>query len=461
MEKYTYYYFLGIGGIGMSALSRFIQQQGNTIFGYDKTSTPLTTQLLQEGIHIGFKDCIEHIPEEIINNKNKSLIIYTTALHKNNQIINYLRKNGYIICKRSEALGKFTQFYPTIAVAGTHGKTTTSAMIAHLLYVAQKNMIALIGGIMQNYRSNFLMQGKLVPNTIFVVEADEFDRSFLYLHPNWAIVTTVDADHLDIYESTDAIETAFKNFIQLVPPNGYKCLQQKVTQQLKINNKSTNIQQYALKNSKIYAQNILNTNGNFQFDYISSKHIIKNIILSTPGHYNVENALAAITLCLKLGIETSVIKKGFASFKGIQRRFEYIIQKKNLIFIDDYAHTPTEITALLQAIKKLYPAKKVTSIFQPHLYSRTKDFSKAFGQSLSLADEVFLLPIYPAREPPIPGITAQYIFDHIFITKKFLCQKENLFDLLKKNSKFEVIVTIGAGDISQLIESLKNFFISY
>ncbi len=456
MQKYDYYYFLGIGGIGMSALARFMKKQDSEVFGYDRTSTPLTAQLTQEGMVIGFEDSIEHIPEKIVQHKARSLIIYTPALPHNHQILHYLQKNKYTICKRSEALGMLTQSHFTVAVAGTHGKTTTSAMIAHLLYAAKKNMVAIVGGIIQGYESNFLIHGQPTRDTIFVVEADEFDRSFLRLHPNWAVITSAGADHLDIYKEQKTLEAAFKTFGELVPTNGKLCIQQAVAKKLFANNNALPIIKYALHGNNVRAENIQVCNGYFRFDYISPKHAIYNIALPISGEHNIENALAAITVCLALGLEENFIKKAFTSFKGIKRRFEYIIQQKNLVFIDDYAHHPTEIQTLLHSVKKLYPHKKITAVFQPHLYSRTKDFTEAFAQSLCLADEIFLLPIYPAREAPIAGVTSKCIFDRMHLAQKFLCKKDDLFDLLKKNTKLEIFVTIGAGDIAQLVQPLKK-----
>ncbi|MCG8341168.1 MAG: UDP-N-acetylmuramate--L-alanine ligase [Cytophagales bacterium] len=456
MKQYSYIYLLGVGGIGMSALARWFKRQNAQVFGYDRTATALTAQLIQEGIAIHFEDRVELIPKEVLHNRTESLIIYTPALSSNHQLLNYLRKNNYLIYKRSAVLGILTQTNFTIAVAGTHGKTTTSSMIAHLLYAAGKNMIAFLGGLLQGYDSNLLMRGKTTDAPILVVEADEFDQSFLRLHPNWSVITSVEADHLAIYRGKQAVEENFSAFAERVPADGKLIIQQEVATKLLAQAKTaTSVAQYALAGSDIRAENMRLEEAYVCFDYISKTQVIRGIKLAMPGYHNVENALAAITVCLALGLEVDLIRQGLTTFQGVQRRFEYIIQRKALVFIDDYAHHPTEITALLRSIRALYPSRKLTAIFQPHLYSRTRDFASGFAQSLCLADEVILLPIYPAREAPMAGVSSQCIFDQMPITRKFLCEKDNLLDLLKRAATLEVLVTIGAGDIDKLVAPIK------
>ena len=456
MQQYRYIYLLGIGGIGMSALARWFKRQNVQVFGYDRTATALTSQLIQEGIAIHFEDRVERIPKEVLHNRTESFIIYTPALASNHQLLNYFRKNSYPVYKRSAVLGILTQTNFTIAVAGTHGKTTTSSMIAHLLYTAGKSMMALLGGLLQGYNSNFLMHGKTTDTPILVVEADEFDRSFLQLHPNWSVVTSVEADHLDIYGEEQVVEENFRSFAERVPAAGKLIIQQAAATKLLAHAKTaTSVVQYALAGSDIRAENICSQEAYFCFDYISKAQVIREVKLAMPGYHNVENALAAITVCLALGVEVEVIRRGLATFQGVQRRFEYILQRKTLVFIDDYAHHPTEITALLRSIRALYPSRKITAIFQPHLYSRTRDFASGFAQSLCLADEVILLPIYPAREAPIAGVSSQCIFDQMPIARKFLCEKDHLLDLLQRAVTPEVLVTIGAGDIDKLVAPIK------
>ena len=460
MKAYKHIYFLGIGGIGMSALARWFNSQHTQVFGYDRTATPLTDQLTQEGITIHFEDRIECIPHEILKKKAASLIVYTPAIPSHHQILNYLINDNYTIYKRSAVLGMLSQAHFTIAVAGTHGKTTTSAMIAHLLYTADKPMVAFLGGVLQGYHTNLLIRGKHTQATLAVVEADEFDRSFLRLYPDYGIVTAVDADHLDIYGEQSALEDAFKTFIQRVPVDGKLILQKKAAQLLLVHDKyGPRIVEYALAEGAIRAAHLQIGEHHFCFDYVSKEVTIKEIKLAIPGYHNVENALAAITACLYVGLSPEVIRQGLATFKGIKRRFEYIIRQGDLIFIDDYAHHPVEITALLHSIKRLYSNKKVTVVFQPHLYSRTQDFAAEFAQSLGLADEVYLLAIYPAREAPIQGVTSKCIWDRMSLERKFLCDKENLLPLLKQNARLEVLVTIGAGDIDTLVQPIKRFLL--
>lgn len=457
MKHYKYIYLLGVGGIGMSALARWFKHQNAQVFGYDRIATALTAQLIQEGITIHFEDRVERIPKEVLDHRTESLVIYTPALASNHQLLHYLRTNNYAIYKRSAVLGILTQTHFTIAVAGTHGKTTTSSMITHVLYTAGNNFVAFLGGLLRGYDTNLLIHGTTTDFPILVVEADEFDQSFLQLHPNWSVITSIEADHLDIYGEKQAVEKNFSAFAERVPADGKLIIQQGVaTKLLEQTKTAASVVQYALAGSDIRAENIRPQEAYFCFDYINKKQIIQDIRLAMPGYYNVENALAAITVCLALGVEVDLIRRGLATFQGVQRRFTYIIQRKSFVFIDDYAHHPTEITSLLHSISVLYPRRKITAIFQPHLYSRTRDFASEFAQSLGLADEVILLPIYPAREAPIAGVTSQCIFDQVPIAQKFLCEKDYLLAWLKQNRHLEVLVTMGAGDIAQLVASIKS-----
>lgn len=459
MKDYQYVYLIGVGGIGMSALARWFNAQAIQVFGYDQTATSLTDQLIQEGIQVHFDDQVAAIPEIIRDRKDQTLVIYTPAIPNQNRVLSHLRANHYQAFKRAEVLAMLTKHHRTIAVAGTHGKTTTTTLLSHLLYSAGKNMVGFLGGIARGYASNLIMNGTPQKDTMMVLEADEFDRSFLHTQPHLAIVTTADPDHLDIYATQQSFEDAFKDFIALVPPTGKAIVHQKVAQQLQLAKETPQIVRYAIDNAPVSAANIEIKEGNFCFDYVSDEVTIQQLSLALPGHYNVENALAAITVCLNLGIAPEEIRKGLASFQGIERRFDYVIRTENLVFIDDFAHHPVEIDALLKAIRTLYPTKKLTAIFRPHLYSRTRDFERGFAQSLDQADQVLLLDIYPAREAPIAGITSACIFEHMVLKQKMMCTQENLLDALAQQGPLEVVALIGAGGVAHLIPSLEEFLL--
>jgi UDP-N-acetylmuramate--alanine ligase len=375
------------------------------------------------------------------------LVVYTPAIPKEHTELNYFINNGFELKKRSEVLGLITESKFTVAIAGTHGKTTTSCMVTHLLKECRIDCSAFLGGIASNFNSNLVI-GK---SDVVVVEADEFDRSFLTLSPDIAVVTSTDADHLDIYGEHAELKKSFNQFLAKIKPNGfyfYKAGLDLISDKKAIS--------YAVNSAsaEIKVKNIRIENARFVFDYISGKAIINDIELNVPGYHNVENALAAISIALELGCESEKIKKGIASFKGVKRRFEYILNTKEIVFIDDYAHHPTEIEAFLNSVKALYPNKKLTVIFQPHLYSRTRDFVEGFASSLSKADEVMLLAIYPARELPIEGVSASIIFDKITTNKVLLSKDEVLTELAKRETN--LVATIGAGDIDTLVLPIKN-----
>ena len=461
MKDYAYVYLIGIGGIGMSAVARWFNAQPIQVFGYDRAATALTDQLMQEGIQIHFEDCIEAIPAEIRAHREQSLIVYTPAISSQNQVLRYLKANNYRVCKRAVVLGMITQQHPTLAVAGTHGKTTTSSLAAHLLYTAGKSMVGFLGGIAKDYGSNLVIQGPIHEDTMVVIEADEFDRFFLHLHTHTAIVTTVDPDHLDTYGDVQGFSDAFKEFIARVSPAGQAIVHQKAAQQLQLAEDAPNIVRYALADAPVSAANVHIKEGDFYFDYVSAATTIRGLRLGVPGYHNVENALAVITACLALGLDAEAICKGMATFQGIKRRFDYIIRTKQLVFLDDYAHHPMEITALLQAVRALYPSKKLTAIFRPNLYTRTRDFASAFAQSLDLADQVFLLGIYPDREEPIEGVTSACIFDQMALGQKFMCTRESLLDALGQQGKPEVVVLIGSGGTSSFVPLIKDFLLNH
>ena len=459
MKRYTHIYFIGIGGIGMAAIARWLKQQKKEVFGYDKTATLLTEQLIMEGIPVNFEDELVAIPTQIIANKADTLVIYTPAIPQDHYILNYLQEQGYTIQSRAPVLGGITKNKFTIAVGGTHGKTTITAMIAHILYYTNKNMIAFVGGIVQGHNSNCLMNCKIEAAKIIVTEADEFNRSFLELSPNYSIISAIDADHPETYTSKNDMVKAFQQFIRNTSEK--LIIQEKASQQLIIDPAySGTVLTYGSGGGAAYAANVHLDPIHTHFDYVSPAMTLKKVVLPMPGAYNIENAIAAITACLYLGVDEESIRQGLHTFQGIQRRFSYIVRHENCVFIDDYAHHPTEVRALLETVRALYPDKCITAIFQPHLYSRTAAFASEFGASLSLADQVFLLPIYPAREAPIPGVDSTLILNSVTTQDKWMTTSSLLVDDLEMHSQSEVTITIGAGDISQLVQPVKGYLLS-
>ena len=434
-------YFIGIGGIGMSALARYFKSIGKNVAGYDKTKTELTDELETLGIAIHFEDAIESIPTEFYT--ENTLVIVTPAVPVSHSEWNYLLERNYQIKKRAEVLGIITKNTFCFAVAGTHGKTTTSSILGHILYESGADVTSFIGGIVENYNSNLIGNGK----TITVVEADEFDRSFLHLHPNIACITSMDADHLDIYGDKKSIEDSFEEFADKVSDKS----QLFVTKNLPLEGVTVAVNEEA--NYKAF--NIRIENGNYLFDVQTPKEIISNLEFGLPGKHNLTNALMALAMAKTFGTSNDAIAKALKSFKGIKRRFSYQIKEKSLVYIDDYAHHPTEINAVHQAVSELYPNQKVLAIFQPHLFSRTRDFGDDFAKSLSAFDEVILLDIYPARELPIHGITSKWLLDKMTISDKKLVTKEALIPTILQ-SDAKIIVTIGAGDIGELVPTIKK-----
>jgi UDP-N-acetylmuramate--alanine ligase len=433
-------YFIGIGGIGMSAIASYFNSNGKNVAGYDKVPTEITKTLEKSGVEIHFEDTLASIPT-IFKNIDNTLVVYTPAVPKNHLQLNYFLNNNYNVLKRSEVLGIITKSTFCLAVAGTHGKTTTSTILGHILHEAGTNATSFLGGISENYQSNLILGG----NEISVVEADEFDRSFLKLSPNIACITSMDADHLDIYGEHSALEQSFKDFAAKVSDTLF------VRKGLPIEAKTFGIEERA----DYDAQNIRIENGTFIFDVQTPSEIIKNIQINLPGKHNVLNTVAALAMANSYGISLQVIAKALLNFKGIKRRFSYQIKTDELVLIDDYAHHPTEINAVVDAVRELYPTKKVLGVFQPHLYSRTRDFATDFAKSLSQFDELILLDIYPARELPIEGITSKWLLSKIAVENKQISSKEKLVEnILKSNA--QVIVIIGAGDIGELVVKIKN-----
>jgi UDP-N-acetylmuramate--alanine ligase len=452
LKQYDSIYFLGIGGIGMSAIARWFKHKGWRIAGYDKTPTPLTHELIEEGMEIHFDDKIEFIPGYIT--KEKTLVVFTPAIPKNHLEYNYLKDNGFTIVKRSEVLGLLTKNYKTIAVAGTHGKTTTSSLIAHILKSANRNMVAFLGGITSNYDSNLVMNGEVNDDTLIVVEADEFDRSFLRLFPEMAVVTSADADHLDIYGDHASMLTSFRDFIKQIHKGGKLVIHESVANLADGENQITK-ETYGMSQGQFFAGSITTKGGFFEFDLKGFARTIEKIQLGVPGFHNMENAIAATIVARHVGIDEKTIKDALASFKGVKRRFEFIIKKEHLVYIDDYAHHPTEIEAFLKSLKSMYAGKKLTVIFQPHLFTRTRDFAEGFSKSLSLADEVLLMDIYPAREEPIPGVTSDMLFKDITSSVKIRCSKKDVMEKLE-GLDVEVIATVGAGDIDTFVKPIRE-----
>jgi UDP-N-acetylmuramate--alanine ligase len=454
LAQYENIYFLGIGGIGMSALARWFLKQGMRVSGYDRTATTLTSALEKEGIKVHFEDSVAAIPEEVRSDKDKTLVVFTPAIPKDHQEHQFLRENGFTIMKRSEVLGLVSKDYVTVAVAGTHGKTTTSSMVAHLLKTANKNMVAFLGGITTNYASNLVMNGDVSKDTIAVAEADEFDRSFLRLFPKIAIVTSADADHLDIYGDHESLIASFRDFIRQIDDGGYLIIHESIVEKLAADIQHVTKNIYSMSRGQFFAGNITAKGGFFEFD-LQGFGKVEHIRLGVPGFHNIENAVAASLAAWHCGVDLPTIKKGLESFSGVKRRFEFVIRHERLVFVDDYAHHPAEIEAFLKSMKSMYPRKKLTVIFQPHLYTRTRDFAEGFSKSLSLADELLLMDIYPARELPIAGVDSDMLFKNITSPVKIRCSKKDLMEKVEKLD-VEILATVGAGDIDTFVEPIEK-----
>ena len=459
INNFDYFYFLGIGGIGMSALARFFKAMDKKVFGYDKTQTPLTNALQAENMTIHYDEDVKKIPAEITNiqNKTKVLIVHSPAVPKTHLEYQYFEQNNFCIKKRAEVLGMLTQNNFTIAVAGTHGKTTITSMITHVLHSNGIDCTAFVGGITLNYASNLVLSKK---SKVIVVEADEYDRSFLNLYPDIAVISSIDPDHLDIYNTKSEIENTYAQFANQIKTGGtliYNVDQAgNLLSQHKINASSIS---YSLNEANWQASHITYFDDHSEYSIIGNSENIKNVKLGIPGKHNVENSLAAFIVAKQMNLSNEKIIEALGSYKGVKRRFECHIKTDKFIYIDDYAHHPREIEAFVKSVKNLYPNKKITGIFQPHLFTRTRDFLDQFAESLSLLDELMLLDIYPARELPIPGINAELLLNKVQLQNKNIYTQE---EVVKKITEKEngVILTIGAGDIDLLInpitEILKN-----
>ncbi len=442
LETYQTFYFVGIGGIGMSALARYFNASGKKVLGYDKTNTKLTQQLMKEGIDIVFEDGVDEKVAQLSN--DDTLVIYTPAIKKL-EILEHFNKNEFDVLKRAKVLGLITKNTECIAVAGTHGKTTTSTLISHMCKEADLPFSCFLGGISENFKSNFLFNG----NTLSVVEADEYDRSFLNLSPDWAVVTSIDADHLDIYGDKNHIEEGFRQFAALVPDNKKLFVKKGIEIGREHHTYAVN------EKADYYSDNLRMDHDKIYFDFHTPTETIKDFVWGIPGIHNVENATVALAILSNLGVNFDVLKKAIADFKGIKRRYTKHFYENGKIYIDDYAHHPTEINAVMSSVRTFYPDKKILVAFQPHLFSRTRDFADDFAKSLSNADELVLLDIYPARElqENFPGVTSDWLLEKVTLDKKETSSLQEAFNKIK-NKDFDILLTVGAGDIDTLYDPI-------
>lgn len=451
MEK-NKIYFAGAGGIGMAALERYYLSRGCRVAGYDRTPTDLTRALVKEGVDITFDDSVEAIPADFRTSPEEVLVVYTPALPDNHPQLEYFRTHGYEVVKRAEVLGRITRDSKGICFAGTHGKTTTSSMAAHILHTCPTGCNAFLGGTLRNYDSNLLLSAT---SPYSVIEADEYDRSFHHLSPYIAVITATDPDHLDIYGTEEAYLESFARFTELIRPGGSLI----VHEGLKLvprPGKDVKVYTYSRDKGDFHAENIRHADGEIIFDFVAPDMVIRDINLGVPVEINIENAIAALAACHLTGdMKADAAKEAIATFKGPKRRFEFWLKETSPVkaIIDDYAHHPDELKASINSVKALYPGRKLTVAFQPHLYSRTRDFAPEFAEALSLADEVILLDIYPAREAPIPGVTSKIIFDRITAPVKTMITKDDLTETIK-NCNFEILLTVGAGDICNYLPEI-------
>ncbi len=433
MTNISHLYFIGIGGIGMSALARYCQGEGKMIYGYDKTPSDITAALQTEGMRLTFTDTVSEIPSEVLTAQN-TLVVYTPAIPESNTILSWFRANEFNVLKRAALLGDITKHTTCLAVAGTHGKTTTSAILGHLMAACDMPVTAFLGGIAENYHSNFIQNG----TDISVVEADEFDRSFLQLSPDIACVTSMDADHLDIYGDSNAIEAAFKAFSELLPKKENLLFKKG----LPLEGQTVAVGEEA----DFEARNVRIEDGCYVFDLKTPTELIRDMKFCLPGHHNLHNAVTALGMAISAGTPTHGLPKALANFRGVERRFSYRIKEDDLVLIDDYAHHPTEIDALHQAVEEMYPEEQKLIVFQPHLFSRTSDFGDGFARSLEQFDEVVLMHIYPAREEPIPGIDSAWLLSKVQHVNKQLVNRSDLADVIGRSS-CRIKLMVGAGDI--------------
>ncbi|MBP3243980.1 MAG: UDP-N-acetylmuramate--L-alanine ligase [Bacteroidaceae bacterium] len=442
-------YFVGIGGIGMSAIARYFLSKGIFVAGYDKTPSNLTEELQKEGAEIHYEEDEALIPE-CCKDKDTTLVIYTPAIPSDHKELVYFEQNGFDIEKRAQVLGALTRAYKGLCVAGTHGKTTTSTMAAHLLHQSKVDCNAFLGGISKNYKTNYILSDK---SEYVVIEADEFDRSFHHLTPFISVITATDPDHLDIYGTKNAYLESFTKYTSLIQPGGALILHKGLEMKPALQD-GVRLYEYSRDEGDFHAENIRIGNGEIFFDFVSPFGNIKDIQLGVPVSINIENGIAAMALAQMSGVSNEEIKAGMLSFGGVDRRFDFKIKNDKIVFLSDYAHHPAEIKQSALSIKELYKNRKVTALFQPHLYTRTRDFYKDFASSLSLLDEVILVDIYPAREQPIPGVTSELIYNNLRPgIKKQMCHRDEIIDIIK-NNEFDVLISLGAGDIENLVPEI-------
>ena len=442
-------YFIGAGGIGMSALLRYFLSKGKKVGGYDRTPSELTLKLIEEGADIHYDEAPENIPSDFLNPES-TLVVYTAAMPEDHILLQYFRKHGFTIYKRAQVLGMLTRSSKGLCAAGTHGKTTTSTMAAHLLHQSHIGCDAFLGGISKNYGTNLLLSDT---SEFVVIEADEFDRSFHWLTPYATVITSTDADHLDIYGTEEAYLESFSHYTSLIQPGGTLIMREGISLHPRLQ-EGVKCYTYSTESGDFHAENIRIGGGEIIFDYVSPLGNIQNVQLGVPVAINIENGIAAMALAQLSGVTNEEIKAGMASFRGVDRRFDFKIKTDKIVYLSDYAHHPEEIKQSILSMRALYEGKKMTGIFQPHLYTRTRDFYQEFADSLSLLDEVILTDIYPARELPIEGVSSQLIYDNLRPgIEKTLCKKEEILEILK-GKEIEVLITLGAGDIENYAASI-------
>lgn len=453
MNSYKSVYFLGIGGIGMSNLARFFISQGKKVAGYDRIETSLTIALEDEGADIHYQDRPSLIPE-YCRDKDSTLIVYTPAIPSDSVELEYFTQKNYTIQKRAQVLGLITASSKSLCCAGTHGKTTTSSMLANILNGSHLGCNAFLGGILKNFNTNLILSDT---SEFTVVEADEYDRSFHWLHPYMALVTSVEPDHLDIYGTEEEYVKSFEKFTSLIQKGGALVMKHNIKLLPNVN-EDVRVYTYSIDHGDFHAKDIRINNGEIYFDFVTPDGVVKNVELGVPVRINIENSIGAMALAWLNGATADELRRGIASYQGAKRRFDFILKTDKVVFIDDYAHHPGELMASITSVKEIYPGRKITGVFQPHLFTRTRDFAAQFAQSLSLLDELILLDIYPAREKPIEGVTSKIIFDKVTCPKT-LCRKDELIDVLK-DKDIDVLVTIGAGDIDQMLLPIKELLLS-
>ena len=451
MKSYTSLYFIGAGGIGMSALVRYFLAKGYRVAGYDRTPSPLTAELQAEGLEIVYDESVDLIPD-YCRDPATTLVVYTPAIPATHAGLVYFREQGFQVIKRAELLGLITQSSKGLCFSGTHGKTTTSSMAAHIFHESPIGCNAFLGGILRNYDSNLILSDH---SPFTVIEADEYDRSFHWLHPYMAVVTATDPDHLDIYGTEEAYLESFTHFTSLIQPGGCLVMKRGIKLVPRVQ-EGVKVYTYSARDGgDFHAGNIRVGNGTIVFDFVAPDGVVADVELGVPVDINIENAVAAMAIARLNDVADDDMRRAMASFRGAKRRFEFWVKRDDRVMIDDYAHHPDELKASIRSVRALYPGRKLTVIFQPHLYSRTRDFAPQFAEALSMADQVILLDIYPAREQPIPGVTSQIIFDKITCREKELCLREKLLERIKE-CNFDVLLTMGAGDIDRLLPQIAS-----